>query len=102
MSLPPSDKGEPVGAAADVQAVSESGTSLTVQLHRDGQIRNENVRNVHKIGGMPLEKDVQNMGANTDGVNSIVLYSYANRLWLGEVKGLIKNGVRILALRATV
>ena len=76
VSLPPSDKGEPVGAAADVQAVSESGTSLTVQLHRDGQIRNENVRNVHKIGSMPLEKDVRNMGANTEGLNSIVLYSY--------------------------
>ena len=102
VSLPPSDKGEPVGAAADVQTVSESGSSLTVQLHRDGQIRKENVRNVHKIGSMPLEKDVSNMGMNTEGVDSIVLYSYANRLWLGEVKGLIKNGVRIRALRATV
>jgi len=98
---PAPHKGAPTGAAATVIRSSKNGTSVSVKMHRDGEERLEDIRNIHRIGDVNLEKDPLIIGESVKQIGAVALYPYSGRLWLGRVTEILENGLRIMGLRAS-
>ena len=96
---PASHKGELNGSGATVTAIGKA--SVDVKMHKDGTTRKESIRNIRKVGNLPLEESDEVTGKTELKTGSIVLYKWARRLWLGRVIAVYKSSLKITGLKAT-